>query len=87
MGGLITIQAKPLVVNLGNLETAFSAGETINPKTLIERGLIRTRTNMSKAPVVKILGGGELTKKLVITGCSVSESAKVKIEKAGGSIA
>lgn len=87
VGGLITIQSKPLVVNLSSLETAFLAGDAVNPKTLVERGLIRTRKNMSKAPIVKILGGGELTKKFVVTGCSVSGSAKVKIEKAGGSVA
>lgn len=84
VGGLISIQAKPLVVNLSSLEVAFAAGESINPKTLVERGLIRTRKNASKAPVVKILGTGELTKKFTITGCSVSSSAKEKIEKAGG---
>ena len=33
---------------------------------------------------VKILGGGELTKKLTVTGCSYSESAKAKIEAVGG---
>jgi large subunit ribosomal protein L15 len=87
VGGLITIQSKPLVVNLSSLETAFLAGDAVNPKTLIERGLIRTRKNMSKVPVVKILGGGELTKKFVITGCSVSGSARAKIEHAGGSVA
>ena len=87
VGGLITIQSKPLVVNLSSLETAFLAGDAVNPKTLIERGLIRTRKAASKAPVVKILGGGELTKKFVITGCSVSASAKAKIEQAGGSVA
>jgi large subunit ribosomal protein L15 len=87
VGGLITIQNKPLVVNLSSLETAFLAGDAVNHKTLIERGLIRTRKNMSKAPIVKILGGGELTKKFVITGCSVSGSARAKIEQAGGSVA
>ena len=33
---------------------------------------------------VKVLGGGELTKKLTVTGCSYSESAKAKIEAVGG---
>ena len=86
IGGLISIQAKPLVVNLASLEKAFAAGDTISPKTLIERGLIRTRKNVSISPIVKILGDGELTKKFVISGCVVSGSAKAKIEKAGGSI-
>jgi large subunit ribosomal protein L15 len=36
---------------------------------------------------VKILGTGELTKKLTITGCEISKSAREKIEKAGGTVA
>ncbi len=81
-----SIQAKALVVNLKALETNFKSGETITAKVLAERGLIRVRKNASSAPVVKILGTGELTKKLTISGCKVSESAKAAIEKAGGSI-
>ncbi|MES2007239.1 MAG: 50S ribosomal protein L15 [Patescibacteria group bacterium] len=81
-----SIEAKAIVVNLKDLEMSFKAGEVVNAKTLSERGLIRFRKNASTAPVVKILGTGELTKKLVISGCKVSESAKAAIEKAGGSI-
>ncbi|MGC9602651.1 MAG: uL15 family ribosomal protein [Minisyncoccia bacterium] len=87
VGGLITIQSKPLVVNLSSLETAFLAGDAVNPRTLLERGLIRTRKDASKIPQVKILGGGELTKKITVSGCNVSASAKAKIEQAGGSVA
>jgi large subunit ribosomal protein L15 len=81
-----SIQPAALVVNLKDLETNFKSGETITAKVLTERGLIRVRKNASSAPVVKILGTGELTKKLTISGCKVSESAKAAIEKAGGSI-
>jgi large subunit ribosomal protein L15 len=81
-----SIQAAALVVNLKDLEMAFKAGEVVNAKTLIERGLIRVRKNASSAPVVKILGTGELNKKLTISGCKVSKTAKEAIEKAGGSI-
>ncbi len=87
VGGLISIQAKPLVVNLSSLEMAFAPGDTVNPKMLVERGLIRMRKHASKSPVVKILGDGELTKKFTVSGCVVSKSAKEKIEKAGGTIA
>ncbi len=83
--GLISIQAKPLVVNIGSLERLFAAGDVVNPKTLLERGLIRTRKGAN--PVVKILADGELTKKLTVAACVVSKSAKEKIEKAGGSVA
>ena len=48
-------------------------------------GLIRARRG--KAPAVKILGAGELTKKLAVTDCQVSKTAQEKIEKAGGSVA
>ncbi len=86
ISGLVSIQAKPLIVNVASLELAFSAGETITPKLLLERGLIRTRKG-SATPAVKILGDGELTKKLTLSGVVVSASAKEKIEKAGGSVA
>ncbi|MDO8518057.1 MAG: 50S ribosomal protein L15 [bacterium] len=81
-----SIQAKHLVVNVAALETAFSAGETVTSKLLIERGLIRIRKNASTLPLVKILGTGELTKKVTLVGCEVSESAKTKIEKVGGTV-
>jgi large subunit ribosomal protein L15 len=81
-----SIQAPALVVNLGALEASFKAGEIVNAKTLSERGLIRMRKNAQSKPVVKILGTGELSKKLTIAGCKVSGTAKAAIEKAGGSI-
>ncbi|MCD6500541.1 50S ribosomal protein L15 [bacterium] len=71
-------------VNLLILEKKFKAGEKITPKILIERRIIRKIKG--KIPEVKILGKGELNKKLVIEGCMVSESAREKIEKAGGKI-
>ena len=80
-----SIQEKPLVVNVEDLETAFAAGERVNPAVLLERGVVRYRKG--KKPTVKILGGGELAKKLTVSGCAVSASAREKIEKAGGTIA
>ena len=71
-------------VNVSTLEATFSAGAEVSPKTLVSSGVIRTRRGAS--PKVKILGNGELTKKLSISGCTVSASAKEKIEKAGGSV-
>lgn len=84
IGGLISIQNKPSVVNLASLEHAFSAGETVTPTILLERGLVRARKGV--VPTVKILGDGDLTVKLTVTGCEMSGAAKEKIEKAGGSI-
>jgi large subunit ribosomal protein L15 len=86
VGGLISIQNKPHVVNLASIEKAFSSGATINAQTLVEQGLVRTRKGI-KNPTIKILGDGEVTKKFIVSGCVVSGSAKAKIEAAGGSIA
>ena len=74
----------PTVLNVSALE-ALDAGTAVNPKSLVAIGLIRSRRG--KAPAVKILGAGELTKKLTVTDCSVSKTAQEKIEKAGGSVA
>ncbi len=76
-----SIEDKPEVVNVVRLEKLFASGDAINPKTLNERGIVRAGAK------VKILGDGEITKKLVISGCLVSKSAREKIEKAGGSVA
>jgi len=80
-----SIQTKPPVVNLLTLEAAFAAGDTVSPATLVERGLIKVPRG--KTPQAKVLGDGELTKKLNLSGCAVSASARQKIEKAGGTIA
>ena len=80
-----SIEKKSLVVNVSALEALFAAGDTVNPTTLRERGAIRARKGST--PVVKILGDGDLTKKLTVNGCMVSASARSKIEKAGGTVA
>ena len=74
----------PTVINVAALEQ-LEAGATVNPKSLVAVGLVNARRG--KAPVVKILGSGDLTTKLTVTGCLVSKTAKEKIEKAGGSVA
>ena len=77
----INFKTKVEVVNVGQLEKAFDDGATVTEEALREAGLINR-----SCEVVKILGNGELTKKLVISGGAVSASAKEKIEKAGGSV-
>jgi large subunit ribosomal protein L15 len=74
----------PVVVNVSALEASFEAGATVTPKTLVAAGVIATVAK--RAPMVKILGNGELKKKLVVENCQVSQSAKTKIEAAGGSV-
>lgn len=68
-------------VNLDKLDLAFVDGDTVNPATLTEKNL--ARTNNSK---IKVLGDGELTKKLNLEGLLVSATAKAAIEKAGGTV-
>ena len=68
------------VVNVGALDT-FAEGARIDRQTLLEVGLIS-----KKHEIVKLLGDGELTRKLVIAVDKVSESARRKIEAAGGTI-
>jgi large subunit ribosomal protein L15 len=77
-------KAKPVVVNVAALEAGFEAGATVSPKTLVAAKVI-TAAN-KRTPLVKVLGNGDITKKLTVEGCQVSVSAKEKIEKAGGSV-
>lgn len=71
-------------VNLVALESAYKAGETVSPASLVANSLVRRAKG--RAPVVKILGTGELKKALVVKGCAVSVSARAVILKAGGTI-
>ncbi|OYV27786.1 MAG: hypothetical protein B7W98_01005 [Parcubacteria group bacterium 20-58-5] len=72
-------------VNLDALELNYQAGETVSPATLLARGVVRRAKG--RAPMVKILGTGELTKALTVTGCTLSASAKAAVTAAGGTIA
>ena len=68
-------------VNVAALEERFDAGAEVTPESLVEKGVLKnTKTD------VKILGNGDLTKKLAVTAHAVSASAREKIESAGGSI-
>ena len=66
-------------VNLRDLEARFDDGAEVNPAALVEKGLA-TR----KGVPVKILGQGELKKKLTVHAHAFSASAREKIEAAGG---
>ncbi len=68
-------------VNVATLEARFDAGGEVTPESLVERGVLKN-TKID----VKILGQGELTKKLSVTAHAVSASAREKIEAAGGTI-
>jgi len=68
-------------VNLRDLEARFDAGEEVTPESLKAKGLIR-----SLRKDVKLLGVGELTKKLQITVHGASATARNKVEAAGGTL-
>lgn len=68
--------------NLDVLEAKFNDGETVNKESLIANGLISGKAEV----LVKILGNGDVKKKINVVVDKVSESAKAKIEKAGGSV-
>ena len=69
------------VVNLAMLEIKYSDGETVNKESLMQKGLLR-----KGSLYVKVLGTGDITKKLMVDVDKISASAKEKIEKAGGTI-
>ena len=69
-------------INVEQLEAKFNDGETVDKTALIEKGFISSKN----ASLVKVLGNGEVSKKLTVIVDKVSESAKAKIEKAGGSV-
>jgi large subunit ribosomal protein L15 len=69
-------------VNVAELERVFDAGAEVTPEALKEKRLIR-----SLRRDVKILGHGELTKKLAVSAHGFSRSAREKIEAAGGTVA
>ena len=77
--GFNNIFAKPLeIINLSALN-AFEDGETVTAEALLAKGIL------SKCEYgVKILGNGSITKKLTVKANAFSESAKAKIEEAGG---
>jgi large subunit ribosomal protein L15 len=68
-------------LNVAALEERFDAGAEVTLEALVEKGLIRnTRTD------VKLLGQGDLSKKLSITVHAASATAREKVEAAGGSL-
>jgi large subunit ribosomal protein L15 len=68
------------VVNVARIEEMFPQGGTIGVEDLVKKGLVR---NASR---VKVLANGELNVKLDVTAHALSDKAKEKIEKAGGSV-
>ena len=69
-------------INVWQLDAKFNDGDTVDKAALVAKDFISAKT----ASLVKILGDGDIKKKLNVVVDKVSESAKAKIEKAGGSV-
>src|SRR6187401_465203 len=67
-----------LVVNLDTLAEVFDAGSDVTPELLRERGLVR-----EKRGLIKVLGRGDVSKKLTVRAHKFSETAAQKIAAAG----
>ncbi|MBR5475058.1 MAG: 50S ribosomal protein L15 [Lachnospiraceae bacterium] len=77
--GFNNINSKEIVgINVDALER-FEDGAVVTVETLVETGVVKNTRDG-----VKILGNGELTKKLTVKANAFSEGAKAKIEKVGG---
>ena len=68
-----------VILNVSQLDKYYEDGATVVPEDLIERRIIKDTKDG-----LKILGNGELTKKLTVKAHAFSETAKQKIEAAGG---
>lgn len=69
------------IVNVGRLDAIFADGETVDADSLKAKGVIK-----SADAAVKVLGDGELTKKLTVRVDKISSSARAKVEAAGGTV-
>ena len=70
---------KVAIINIAQLEAVFEAGAEVTPATLKEKGLVSGRFDL-----VKVLGNGEISKKLTVSAHKFSASAEEKIKAAGG---
>ncbi|NIL95577.1 MAG: 50S ribosomal protein L15 [Planctomycetales bacterium] len=68
-------------INVSDLETAFADGDEVTPVAAVEKRLIGP-----KVEVFKVLGNGELTKKLTVAAHRFSRTAAEKIKQAGGTV-
>lgn len=78
------VSGRAVPVSLSALDASFNAGDAVSPQALVAKGLVEKVSG--KTPAVKIVANGELTKKLAVSGCKISATAREQIEKAGGSI-
>ncbi len=69
------------LINVGALQSQFEDGAVITPDLLVERGILRDLHHG-----LKVLGGGDVTRKFTVHANKISESAREKLEAAGGKV-
>lgn len=72
------------IVNICDLERVFESGDVVTKELLFEKGLVKTRKSSSDGVLIKVLGNGELTKKLTVIADAFSEKASQVIQNCGG---
>ncbi|MFM1560462.1 MAG: 50S ribosomal protein L15 [Roseibacillus sp.] len=77
----VRFRDKIAIVNVSQLNDRFEDGATVNEQALRDAGLLKGRLD-----AIKVLGNGDLERKLTVVADAVSATAREKIEKAGGSV-
>ncbi len=70
------------VINIGMIEDNFNDGDEVTMEALKEKGLVKKIEQYG----LKVLGNGELTKKVTVKACKFTAAAREKIEKIGGKV-
>lgn len=83
--GVVGDRVRPQEVTLASISKHFTAGETVSPQALIEKGVLGLERG--KVPTVKIIGTGDVNVKVTVSGCGLTKGAKAAIEAAGGTVA
>ena len=79
--GFNSMHGKFETVTLEQIGKFYKDGDTVNPRTLHEKGLVENKKSR-----VKILVAGELDKKVTVEGCALSKGAVSAIEAKGGQV-
>jgi large subunit ribosomal protein L15 len=79
--GFVSHKPDLFIVSLGQLQASFPDGATVNAQELVKKNLIDAAW-----PGVKVLGGGTVSKKFIVTANGFSKSAAAAITKAGGTV-
>ncbi|MBI2640776.1 MAG: uL15 family ribosomal protein [Candidatus Sungbacteria bacterium] len=72
-----SFRLKPAVINFSRIAKKFKSGDLVSPESLLKAGLLSRIKG--RVPEIKILGGGDMTKKLQFKGVTFSASAQKKL--------